>query len=76
MYFHWKKEHKIERMSITTVERPTVSMMISADKCLLRRRRYAHEIDVYDVISKSDVSLTKNLEGSPYAKVDAGATDA
>ncbi|RVE42344.1 hypothetical protein evm_013018 [Chilo suppressalis] len=60
MFFHWKEEHKIERMSITTVDRPAVSVMISMEKCVFRRRSYVGNICVYDIITKSDISLPKH----------------
>ncbi|XP_048002506.1 uncharacterized protein LOC125239070 [Leguminivora glycinivorella] len=60
MFFHWKEEHKIETMMVPTyMEHPTVSVIIILDKCVIRRRKFAENLSVYDIISKSDMSLTK-----------------
>ncbi|KAI8431445.1 hypothetical protein MSG28_015964 [Choristoneura fumiferana] len=61
MFFHWKEEHKIERMTLQNrEEHPTVSLIIYSDKCVIRSREYAQNLKVYDVMSKSDTSLTKH----------------
>ncbi|KAJ0184239.1 hypothetical protein K1T71_000662 [Dendrolimus kikuchii] len=59
MYFRWKREHKIERMVQSAVEKPAVCMMIYTDKCVMCRREYADKIYVYNVIDKSDISLNR-----------------
>ncbi|XP_063545222.1 uncharacterized protein LOC134753300 [Cydia strobilella] len=60
MFFHWKEEHKIETMMVPTyMEHPTVSVIIICDKCVVRRRTFADNLSVFDIISKSDVSLAK-----------------
>lgn len=33
--------------------------MVYVEKCVIRRRTYPDDIQIYDVISKSDISLTK-----------------
>lgn len=34
-------------------------MIIYAEKCLMQRRQYTGDVSTFDVISKSDISLTK-----------------
>lgn len=43
--------------------------MLYADKCIMRRRRYPQRIVFYDLISKSDISLTKNESQRKMANV-------
>lgn len=37
-----------------------VSLIIYSDKCVIRSREFAQHLKVYDVMSKSDISLTKH----------------
>ncbi|CAB3240951.1 unnamed protein product [Arctia plantaginis] len=68
VFFRWKEEHIIENQLSTRVAvtpRPACGMMIFTEKCLMRKRSYASNLDVYDVITKAGSSdLGDTLDNS------------